>query len=72
MKPRTLFLSSLLLVALCVTVLAADFNGAWTAAIDTQIGVQNYTYTFKVEGEKLTGKCKSQYGETEITECREG
>ena len=68
MKPRTLFLSSLLLVALCVTALAADFNGAWTAAIDTQIGVQNYTYTFKVEGEKLTGKCKSQYGETEITE----
>jgi len=68
MKTRTLYFSLLLLLALSVTAFAADFNGTWTAAIDTQIGVQNYTYTFKVEGEKLTGKCKSQYGETEITE----
>ena len=68
MKTRTLHFSLLLLLALSVTAFAADFNGSWTAAIDTQIGVQNYTYTFKVEGEKLTGKCKSQYGETEITE----
>jgi hypothetical protein len=68
MKPRTLLLSCLMLVAVCSIAFAADFNGTWTAAIETQIGVQNYTYTFKVEGEKLTGKCKSQYGETEITE----
>jgi hypothetical protein len=57
-----------LLVVVSAVALAADFNGTWTAAIDTQVGVQNYTYTFKVEGEKLTGKCKSQFGETEITE----
>jgi hypothetical protein len=57
-----------MLVVICGAALAADFNGTWTAAIDTQIGVQNYTYTFKVEGEKLTGKAKSQYGETELTE----
>jgi hypothetical protein len=68
MKTRILLYSCLLLVAMCGIAYAADFNGTWTAAIDTQIGVQNYTYTFKVEGEKLTGKCKSQYGETEITE----
>jgi len=40
----------------------------WTAALDTQIGVQNYTYTFKVVGEKLTGKTKSEFGESEISE----
>jgi len=57
-----------LIVALTAIVMAADFTGTWTAAIDTQIGVQNYTYTFKVTGEKLTGKTKSQYGESEITE----
>ena len=56
---------------LCVTAFAADFNGTWTAAIETQLGVQNYTYTFKVEGEKLTGKAKSQLAETE-TEITEG
>jgi hypothetical protein len=68
MKTRILLCSCLLFVAMCGIAIAADFNGTWAAAIDTQIGVQNYTYTFKVEGEKLTGKCKSQYGETEITE----
>ena len=33
-----------------------------------QIGVQNYTYEFRVEGETLTGKTKSQFGESKITE----
>jgi len=45
-----------------------DITGTWTAAIDTQIGVQNYTYTFQVNGDKLTGRAKSQFGDTEITE----
>jgi hypothetical protein len=36
--------------------------------LDTQIGVQNYTYTFKLEGGKLKGTAKSQFGESEIQE----
>jgi hypothetical protein len=61
----------LLGTALAVLLLApawADVTGKWTAAIDTQIGVQNYTYDFKVDGEKLTGRAKSQFGDTEISE----
>ena len=50
------------------TVFAAGAAGKWTAAIDTQIGVQNYTYDFKVDGEKLTGTAKSQFSESPITE----
>ena len=46
----------------------ADVTGTWTASIDTQIGVQNYTYTFKIEDGKLTGVAKSQFGETKITD----
>jgi hypothetical protein len=67
---RNLAISILLAVACCVAVYAADFNGTWTAAIETQVGVQNYTFTFKVDGEKLTGKAKSAFAnvETEITE----
>ena len=42
--------------------------GKWTAAIDTPIGVQNYTYDFKVDGEKLTGTAKSQFSESQISE----
>ena len=68
MKPRRLVFSALIVLTVCTLAFAADFNGTWTAAIETQIGVQNYTYTFKVTGEKLTGRAKSQYGDTEITE----
>jgi len=46
----------------------ADVTGKWTASFDTQIGVQNYTYNFKVDGSKLTGTAKSQFGETALTE----
>ena len=63
---------SLVLVAIALLIsgaaLADEVTGTWTAAIDTQIGVQNYTYTLKVEDGKLTGTAKSQFGETKITE----
>ena len=35
---------------------AADITGKWTAQFDTQVGLQKYTYEFKVEGTILTGK----------------
>ena len=47
---------------------AADATGTWTASFDTQVGVQNYTYTFKTDGAKLTGTAKSENGETQIQE----
>lgn len=70
MTHRSIVFSILFLFVCSIAVFAADFNGTWTAAIDTQVGVQNYTFTFKVEGEKLTGKAKSAFAnaETEITE----
>ena len=70
MTHRSVVFSILFLFACSIAVFAADFNGTWTAAIDTQVGVQNYTFTFKVEGEKLTGKAKSAFAnaETDLTE----
>ena len=50
------------------TALGKDIAGKWTASFDTQIGVQNYTYDFKVDGEKLTGTAKSQFGGSDITQ----
>ncbi len=47
---------------------AADISGKWTAAFDTQIGKQEYTYTFKVDGTKLTGKAKSANGESDLVD----
>jgi hypothetical protein len=36
----------------------ADASGTWTASFDTQVGKQEYTYTFKVQGAALTGTLK--------------
>lgn len=55
-------------LAFLVAAFAADVTGKWTAEFDTQIGVQKYTYEFKVDGAKLTGRATSQFGSTEIQE----
>jgi len=57
-----------LAIAMAAPALAADITGKWTASFDTQIGVQNYTYEFTVKDGTLTGKAKSQNGETAIAE----
>jgi hypothetical protein len=56
------------LFLLTAVAFAADITGTWTASFDTQVGVQNYTFTFKVEGNKLTGRLKSTFAESEISE----
>jgi hypothetical protein len=42
--------------------------GKWKGDIDTQIGVQKYTYEFKLEGTNITGKAYSenQMGTNEV------
>ena len=65
---RNSFLVFALALVLAIPAVAADIAGKWTASFDTQIGVQNYTYTFKVDDGKLTGMAESQNGKTEITE----
>ncbi|MBO9577101.1 MAG: hypothetical protein J7494_15330, partial [Sphingobium sp.] len=45
----------------------ADISGNWATEFDSQVGKQTYTYTFKVEGGKLTGHSKSNLGESDLT-----
>jgi len=70
MTQKRILLCALIAVAIAAAVFAADVTGTWTATFDTQVGAQKYTYTFKVAGNKLTGKAKSELAmtETEITE----
>ena len=66
---------ALAVLTLTVVVLAnaADVTGKWTAEFDTQIGVQKYTYEFKVDGTKLTGKAIGKRGDSEAAvEIQEG
>jgi hypothetical protein len=65
---RNSFLLLALMLVLSIPSRAADIAGKWTASFDTQIGVQNYTYTFKIEDAKLTGAAESPLGKTEIAE----
>lgn len=45
----------------------ADISGTWVTEFDSQVGKQTYTYTFKVEGNTLTGHSKSNLGESDLT-----
>ena len=71
MIKKRILLGAVILAAMAAAAFAADVTGTWTASFDTQVGKQSYTYTFKVDGNKLTGKAKSESGhdrETDITE----
>lgn len=69
MKPMRLCIGialAILLLSLAAPVFAGDISGQWTATFNTQVGEQHYTFTFKVDGEKLTGTAKSDNGTSEI------
>jgi hypothetical protein len=59
-----------LLAALILAPLAAfaDASGTWTATFDTQVGEQQYTFVFNVDGMTLTGTAKSSVAGTENPE----
>jgi hypothetical protein len=68
MKLRSALVLTILAAGLALSAFASDINGQWTATFDTQVGEQHYTYTFKADGEKLTGTAKNDRGSTEITQ----
>src|SRR5262245_50639180 len=70
MKTRIAFLSICLVIMAFAVVWAADVNGKWTAQVpggrDGQL--QETTFTFKVEGDKLTGTVSGRQGDTPIAD----
>jgi len=50
--------------------MAADVTGKWKAEFESPVGTQKYTYEFKVEGTKLSGKAfferMGEKGEVEL------
>jgi hypothetical protein len=60
MRRRLVVLVGLCLFGVAAIARAADVTGTWTAEFETQIGVQKYVYTFKVDGEKLTGTADAE------------
>jgi hypothetical protein len=62
MKCKRILLVVTVVLFCLVPSFAADISGKWKAAITTPIGEMNYTFDFKVEGEKLTGKAVMSMG----------
>ena len=62
----------LLLAALCLAfslwAFAADIDGKWTATYDTQNGSITTTWDLKADGNKLTGKASSSFGDRDLTD----
>jgi hypothetical protein len=46
---------------------AANISGDWAFAVETQAGSGSPTFTFKQNGENLTGTYKGQFGEAPLT-----
>ena len=59
-----------LLASLCH---GADIAGQWRGEFDSQIGQQKYLFTFKTDGDKLTGKASSEVnGQKRESDLKEG
>lgn len=56
MKTHKKILMTTAAFALASFVHAADVTGKWTSAFESAVGPLKYTYEFKADGEKLTGK----------------
>ncbi|HEX2488257.1 MAG TPA: hypothetical protein VHR27_02580 [Blastocatellia bacterium] len=69
MKKRIAFLSVCFVFAALTLAWAADVNGKWTAQVPGRDGqTRELTFTFKAEGERLTGSMSGQQGDSEITD----
>ena len=65
---RKLAVAALFLALGAMSAIAADFNGKWTADIQSRRGTQTVTFDFHVDGSTLTGKVTTQRGDTDITD----
>ncbi|HEV2133692.1 MAG TPA: hypothetical protein VGR47_05465 [Terracidiphilus sp.] len=63
---KKLALAVLFIALGSVTALAADFNGKWTAQVETPRGTQTLTFNFKVDGSALTGTVTTMRGDVDI------
>lgn len=64
---KKLGMAALFIALGSVTALAADFNGKWTAQVETPRGTQTMTFNFHVDGAKLTGTVTTPRGDSEIS-----
>jgi hypothetical protein len=65
---KTTLLALLALLTFTFAAAAASVDGKWTAEVQGRNGAQTQTYTFKADGDKVTGSLTTQRGDTPITD----
>ena len=74
MSYRNMMILAAFSAALLGPARAADIAGKWHAEFDTQIGLQKYTFEFKVAGDQLTGRAvferEQAKGEVELKDVK--
>ena len=69
MKIRNVVLALALMAIVTAVAMAADITGKWKSEMPGRDGTpQATTYTFKVEGDKLTGTISGRGGDTAISD----
>lgn len=65
---KKIFASAFLLL-FCTTILfASKIDGSWAASVDTDNGTFEFTLTYKVDGEKISGTLSSEMGDLDFTD----
>ena len=69
MKSRIVIFAAVVMFAAITAVLAAHIDGKWVAQVPGQGGqTREVTFTFKAEGEKLTGTVSGRQGDVPISD----
>jgi hypothetical protein len=58
---------TLVVIALACVALAADISGTWEFTVETSQGSGSPSFTFKQDGQKLTGTYAGLFGKAELS-----
>ena len=65
---KTIWVAYFAIAAITVTALAADVYGKWSGQVPSRGEATAATFTFKVDGDKLTGTMTGPQGEVSLQE----
>jgi hypothetical protein len=65
---KTICIACLVIAVFVITAAAADVSGKWNGQVPTRGETVSATFTFKVDGDKLTGSMTGPQGEVTLDE----
>ena len=65
---KKIFVSAVLLLFCSTLIFAGDIDGKWRGKVDSDMGTFEFTITYKVDGELLSGVMTSEMGDAPFTD----